>query len=535
MIAYEQKPWLKHYGDVPPEIVNPAVPLTQIIERWKDDADRVAVVLEDREVSYATLWSDVNRVAEGLKRMGIRPNDRVALLMPNSLAFVQAYFGILRAGAVVVALNPLYTPAELAVMFLDAQPSVLIAPPQAAGKIPAKVPWPVVMADMNNVREQEEQGQAAYPDAHCFTDWLALPEISDPPAIDPQTHLALLQYTGGTTGVPKGAMLTHANLWSNAEQARLWAAGMLSAEQDTVLVALPLFHVYAMTVGMNLGLLIGARLVLMPRFQPEPAAQWIVRTRPTLFPGAPTLYVAMEQYAVEHAVDLTSVRLCISGSAPLPSEVQERFKQLMNGRIVEGYGLTEASPVTHCQPLWPVDAAHSGIGLPFPSTEVRIVDPAGQDVAVGESGELLIRGPQVMQGYWNKPDDTVNALADGWLRTGDIAAMDDEGYFVIQDRKKDMIICSGFNVYPREVEEVLYQCEGVLEVCVVGVPDAYRGETVKAYVVPREGQTVRVENLQKRCEQNLAPYKRPRIYAVVDHLPKSAIGKILRRELARES
>lgn len=532
MSAYSEKPWLQHYGEVPHTLKEPLKPLYDVIERWGQDS-RTAVVLEDREVSYSTLWSMVNRVARGLEQLGIHKGDRVAILLPNSLAFVQAYFGALRAGAVVVALNPLYTPAELAALFMDSEPRVLIVPPEAAGKLPPGLPWPVMMADMHNRHKVEEEARLVYPQAHLFSDWLSLPEIENSPHIDPEKDLALLQYTGGTTGLPKGAMLTHANLWANAEQSRLWMQSLLSGGQDTVLIALPLFHAYGMTVGMNLGLLIGARLVLMARFHPEQAASWIVRTHPTLFPGAPTMYVALAQYATEHNLDLTSIKGCISGSAPLPQAVQQDFERLTRGRIVEGYGLTEASPVTHCQPVWAVDIRRPGIGLPYPSTEVRIIDSSGRDVPAGEPGELLVRGPQVMRGYWKRPEETQAALQGGWLYTGDVAAMDADGYFTIQDRKKDLIICSGFNVYPREIEEVLYQYPGVEEACVIGIPDPYRGETVKAVIVPREGTALDAGEIEAFCKERLVSYKRPRVYEMVDHLPKSAIGKILRRELSR--
>ncbi|WP_028961962.1 long-chain-fatty-acid--CoA ligase [Sulfobacillus thermosulfidooxidans] len=540
MSVYDQKPWVHHYGTVPEEIDCQPVPLYDIIARWKNCDDRIAIVLEDKDVTYQALWNMVQRVAEGLRRLGVKPRDRVALILPNSLAFVQAYFATLLVGSTVVALNPLYTLPELTRLLQDAEPTALIVPPEMVAKVPPTLlplPWPVVMASANNDPKSEQEAKNVYPTASMLTQWLDLPPIEDDdvPAIDPQKDLALLQYTGGTTGWPKGAMLTHWNLLANAEQSRLWMANLLSPTQDTVLIALPLFHAYAMTVGMNLGLLIGARLVLMPRFNPEQAALLIARTKPTLFPGAPTMYVALTQYALAHDLDLTSIKGCISGSAPLPRSVQENFEKLTHGRIVEGYGLTEASPVTHCQPLWPVDYQAPGIGLPYPSTAVRIVDNMGKDVEPGEVGELIIQGPQVMQGYWRRPEETSQVLKEGWLYTGDLAMMDQEGFFAIQDRKKDLIIYSGFNVYPREVEEILYHHPAVKEACVVGVPDAYHGERVTAYIVPKAGVTPDLEDIDRFCQQNLASYKRPRSYQVVDQLPKSAIGKILRRELARQA
>ncbi len=540
MSVYDQKPWLKHYGTVPKELVAEPRPLYDIVARWKDQTQRVAVVLENEQITYPRLWDMIRQTAEGFRRLGIKPRDRVALLLPNSLAFVLAYFGALLLNATVVALNPLYTMEELSTLLQDSEPKVLVVLPELVHVVPAHLlplPWPVVIASADNDEKKERDAQRVYPQASVLTEWLGLSPIKDEmvPFVDPVNDVALLQYTGGTTGIPKGAMLSHWNLLANAEQSRLWMQNLLSSDQDTVLIALPVFHAYGMTVGMNLGLLTGSRLVFMARFHPESAADWIVKTRPSLFPGAPTMYVALSQYARAHNLDLTSIKGCISGSAPLPQYVQESFEQLTGGRIVEGYGLTEASPVTHCQPLWPVDYRAQGIGLPYPSTAVRIVDQEERDVPVGEVGELIVQGPQVMRGYWRRPQETQAVLREGWLYTGDLAEMDEEGYFTIQERKKDLIICSGFNVYPREVEEVLYHFPGVEEVAVVGIPDSYRGESVRAYIVPQRDTTLEFKDIDNFCRERLVSYKRPRSYRIVDQLPKSPIGKILRRELARQA
>ncbi len=537
---YDQKPWLQHYGTVPKELTATPRPLYDVVVRWKDQDQRVAVVTEKQQITYPRLWDMIRKVAEGLRQAGIKRGDRVAILLPNSLAFLQAYFGVLLLNATVVALNPLYTASELGTLLRDAGPKALIVPPELIQRLPPEslpLPWGVIIASPENNEEIEREVQKLYPQAELLTQWLklsAIPEEGIEP-VDPIRDIALIQYTGGTTGLPKGAMLSHWNLLANAEQSRLWMQGLLSSDQDAMLIALPLFHAYGMTAGMNLGLLIGSRLVFMVRFHPESAASWIEKTRITLFPGAPTMYVALSQYAEAHNLDLTSIKGCLSGSAPLPRQVQEGFQKLTGGRIVEGYGLTEASPVTHCQPLWPVDHETLGIGLPYPSTQVRIVDDEGREVPVGEAGELIVQGPQVMQGYWQRPQETRDALRQGWLYTGDLAKMDEEGYFTIQERKKDLIICSGFNVYPREVEEVLYRCPGIQEVSVVGIPDPYRGESVRAYLVPRSGAKLELQDIDHFCQQHLASYKRPRSYRIVDQLPKSAIGKILRRELARQA
>ncbi len=540
MSVYDQKPWLKHYGSVPKELTAKPQPLYDIICRWTNQTKRVAVVTEKEQITYPHLWDLIRRVAEGMRQQGVMAGDRVALLLPNSVAFLEAYFGALLLNAAVVPLNPLYTMTELATLLQDSEPQVLIAPPELVRVVPPNLlplPWPVVIASSDNDEEKELDAKKLYPQAGLFTEWLKLSPIKEEKIapVDPIKDTALIQYTGGTTGVPKGAMLTHWNLLANAEQSRLWIEGLLSSEQDVTLIALPLFHAYGMTVGMNLGLLIGSRLVLIARFHPESASRTIEQTRPTLFPGAPTMYVALSQYAREHNLDLRSITGCISGSAPLPQHVQEGFEQLTGGKIVEGYGLTEASPVTHCQPLWPVDYHRRGIGLPYPSTQARIVDEAGRDVPVGEVGELIVQGPQIMQGYWRRPEDTLSVLRQRWLYTGDLAKMDEEGYFSIEARKKDLIICSGFNVYPSEVEEVLYRFPGIQEVSVVGIPDAYRGESVRAYIVPRADTKIELEAINEFCQQHLASYKRPRSYRIVDDLPKSAIGKILRRELARQA
>lgn len=527
------KPWLQFYDGVPHDLVETPQPLYQILQG--KPAQQVALIFEQQTRTYGELWENTGRIARALANMGINKGDRVALLLPNCFAFVESYYGILRRGAIVVALNPLYTPAELAVLLLDAAPKALIVPTQAVSQLPPGLPFPVIFADIANDRENEHEASARYPGSLCLSDWLAIDQKPEAIEIDPTQDVAVLQYTGGTTGTPKGAMLTHWNLFANAIQSRWWMHHLLADGQDTVLLGLPLFHVYGMTVGMNLGLLIGARLLLLPRFTPQAAAEMVALHHPTIFPGAPTMYVALAEYARHAQLDLSSIRGCISGSAPLPQQVQEEFERLTGGRLVEGYGLSEASPVTHCQPLW--DAPRkAGIGLPYPSTEVRIVDDEGKDVNIGAAGELWIKGPQVMKGYWRRPEETKDTLSpEGWLRTGDVAVMDSDGYFRIVDRKKDVIICSGFNVYPREVEEVLYQYPAVQEASVVGIPDAYRGETIKAYIVSRNGSLLDLDDLNAFCRQRLAGYKVPRFYEVVDTLPKSAVGKILRRVLRDQS
>ncbi len=354
-----------------------------------------------------------------------------------------------------------------------------------------------------------------------------------PVNVNPKEDLALLQYTGGTTGFPKGVMLTHYNLVSNTQMCQAWLFKAKQGE-ETVLGVLPFFHVYGMTTVMNLSIMFGAKMILLPKFNPEDILKVIEKERPTLFPGAPTIYVGILNHPNLEKYDLSSIKACISGSAPLPLDVQQKFEQVTGGKLVEGYGLTETSPVTHANFVWG-KRIHGSIGIPWPDTEATILNMETYEQAeIGEIGEVSIKGPQVMKGYWNKPEETENTFKNGWLLTGDLGYMDENGYFYIVDRRKDMIIAGGYNIYPREVEEVLYEHEGVVEAVIAGVPDPYRGETVKAYVVPKSGYELDEAELNKFCRKHLAAYKVPRIYEFREELPKTAVGKILRRQLIDE-
>ncbi|EJY55117.1 AMP-dependent synthetase and ligase [Alicyclobacillus hesperidum URH17-3-68] len=351
--------------------------------------------------------------------------------------------------------------------------------------------------------------------------------------VDAAEDIALIQYTGGTTGVAKGAMLTHLNLVANTIQSALWSYKLRDG-QERYLGALPFFHVFGMTVLMNQAMYKAGMLILVPRFQAKDVLRCIHEFKPTVFPGTPTMYIALMNHPDVGQYDLSSIEICVSGAAPLPLEVQAQFERLTGGKLVEGYGLTEASPITHANNFWG-ERKNGSIGIPFPDTEARIVDENGNDVAAGEIGELVVRGPQVMKGYWNKPAETASVLRDGWLFTGDIGKMDENGFFYIVDRKKDVIIAGGYNIYPREIEEILYEHPAVAEAAVVGVTDSYRGQTVKAFIQLKPGQQVTAEEMDAWCRANLAAYKVPRAYEFRESLPKSAVGKILRRELTEES
>jgi long-chain acyl-CoA synthetase len=352
--------------------------------------------------------------------------------------------------------------------------------------------------------------------------------------VDPAGDLALLQYTGGTTGSSKGVMLSHRNLRANTEQVRAWFPDA-DPGREVMMAVLPFFHVYGLTVCLLLGVRLGAALVLLPRFDLDQVMAAVDRHRPTLFPGVPTMYVAINNEVAKGGHDLSSIKACLSGAAPLPLEVAERFERYSGGRLVEGYGLSECSPVALANPIYGKRKAGT-IGMPLPDTLARVVDAADPDSLppAGEPGELAIKGPQVMRGYWNRPEESAQVLRDGWLLTGDLALMDDEGYFQIVDRKKDLIIAGGFNVYPREVEEVLYEHPKVEEVSVVGVPDSYLGEVVKAFVVLRPGEEATTEEIRSFAKERLAAYKVPRVVEFRDELPKTLIGKVLRRALVEE-
>ncbi|WP_374711303.1 long-chain-fatty-acid--CoA ligase [Symbiobacterium terraclitae] len=544
--GYAARPWLRAY----PEEVSPTLTiedvalydfLRQSAERY---GDATATVFYGARLSYRQLYEQARRVAGGLINLGVKKGDRVAIMLPNCPQAVIAYYGALMAGAVVVQVNPLYMPRELKHQVGDSGARVMIAIDLAYPKVsqlaleqviytglqdymPAPVRW-IAPLKLKPPRIAYRKGVMPW------SALVAAPPITVPVPVTPAEDLALLQYTGATTGLPKGCMLTHRNLVANVMQTEAWLYRAKRGPELVTLAALPFFHVYGMTTLMNFTIRMGGTMVLQPKFEPREALKLIQRYRPSIFPGAPTMYVGINHLPDVQRYRLDSIEACISGAAPLPVEVQTTFERLTGGRLVEGYGLTEASPVTHANPIWG-RRKEGSIGLPWPETECRIVDPeTGEDVPVGEVGELLIRGPQVMKGYWNQPEATAEALRDGWLHTGDMARMDEEGYFYIADRKKDLIIAGGFNIYPREVEEVLYLHRGIKEAAVVGVPHEYRGETVKAYIVPREGYTLDPAEIMEFCRQHLAAYKIPRIIEFREELPKSIVGKVLRRVLLEE-
>lgn len=550
-----QRPWLSHYPrEVSPSYSYPKQNVAQfLIDSARDYPSREALDFLGRSYSYKELLLCCYQMANALESLNIGKGQRVAIMLPNCPQAVIAYYGALLAGATVVKTNPLYTERELHEQLVDSGAIILITLDLLMPRvIKAKentaiekiivtslsdgLPFPKNMLYPLKRRKEYPQLKVNYKAAGILR-WSALLKSSSKAPlckeVNADSDLAIIQYTGGTTGKPKGVMLTHANLVANTLQVAVWCYGMEQGKEK-YLAALPLFHVFGLTVLLHQAVYRAGSLLLVPRFDPKMVLDTIRRRKPTVFPGAPTMYIAMINYPNMTDGDFGSIRVCVSGAAPLPRDLQLKFEQQSGGRLIEGYGLTEASPVAICNPIWGFRKPGS-IGVPLPDTDVRIVGPNSlESLSLGEIGELVIRGPQVMAGYWNRPDETAAVLQDGWLRTGDLGTIDEDGFFKIMDRKKDIIIAGGFNVYPREVEEVLFEHPAVVEASVLGVLDSYRGETVKAYIVLRKGWQVSEMQLDRWCRDRLAAYKVPRQYEFRESLPQSMIGKVLRRKLREE-
>ena len=536
------RPWLQHYPPgMPSSLEYPRVPLYQFLpESAARYPQRPALIYQDtaagppETVTYQQLDDQSSRFAAALLNLGINKGDRVAYYLQNSPELVAGFYGILKAGAVPVPCNVMYRAAELAYHLNDSGAKALLCEsdryPTAQEILPQTAVSHIIIAGDTD---------ANAPVHH----WQQLLAASAPPvefpAIDPTRDLALLPYTGGTTGIPKGSMLTHANLVANAIQFRDWFG--YQPGQEVFVAALPLFHIGGIAGVMSVPLAAGATIILFRRFAADRVLQAIQDYRATRFLGVPTMYIALLNAERVKDYDLSSLRPSRTSAAPLPQAVKESFDALVGRSVlIEGYGLTETSPLTHANP---VNAVEPGsIGLPLPDTAARIMDAdtGTQELPPGEIGELVLRGPQVMRGYWNQPDETAAAIRNGWFYTGDLAYVDARGYFYIVDRKKDVINAAGFKVWPREVEETLYRHPAVRIAAVLGVPDPYRGETVKAVIALKEShnfpdsETARLDILNF-CQNHLANYKVPRIIDFRDELPVSAAGKVLRRVMRDEA
>lgn len=550
-----EKPWLDQY---PPEIPHSLNYGEKAVQEYLTDSyhkwpDKIAIHFMGKELTYKELYESAMKMGNYLQTLGIKKGDRVSIMLPNCPQAVISFYGILYAGGVVVMTNPLYTERELEYQLKDSGAKAIISMDILYPRItkisantdvenviitgikeylpfPANKLYPFIQKKQYGITVKvEHRGMN-----HLFPEIMkvAEPKIDAPP-FDFNEDLALLQYTGGTTGSPKGVMLTHKNLIANASMCESWLYKNKPG-QEASLGIIPLFHVYGLTTVLIFSVMQGNRMILMPKFDPEKTLKTIQKQKPTLFPGAPTLYIGLMNHPDIQKYDLSSIETCLSGSAPLPIEVQEKFEEMTGGKVVEGYGLTETSPVTHSGLIWG-ERVKGSVGLPYPDTDCKIFRPGTtEELPIGEIGEIAIQGPQVMRGYWQNPEATAATLVDGWLLTGDLGHMDERGNFFIVDRKKDMIIAGGFNIYPREVEEVLYEHDAIQECVVAGIPDPYRGETVKAYIVLKEDHHVTEEELDKFCRENMASFKIPRIYEFRDELPKTAVGKILRRSLVEE-
>ena len=551
------RPWTRHY--------DPGVPATLVypdatVQDFLDDAvenfpNATCTVFFNAKRTYKQISDDAWRFANGLRSLGVKKGDRVAIMLPNTPQFIIAFYGTLRAGAVVVPCNPLYTVPELRHQLQDSGAETIVVLSRLYPVVKAardgthvknvlvtniKEFMPLVVKTLFTLAKEKKDGHrqpfAADPGAQAFADVL---KRSQPTRFDAgvtKDDLAVLQYTGGTTGVSKGAMLSHRALVANTMQCRAW----FSKEKDgegVAMAVMPFFHVYGLTVVMMQSIQAAAAMVLEPQFELERVLKDIQHHKPNTFPGAPRIYNAIINSPLATKYDLKSVQACISGSAPLMVETHRKFTELTGAKLVEGYGLTEAAPVTHCNPLYGEGKQKIGtIGVAYPDVECRIVDSetGERDMPVGEPGELILRGPQLMDGYFNKPEETARTLRNGWLYTGDIATVDADGYYAIVDRKKEMIIVSGFNVYPREVEEALATHPAVMDSAAIGKPHPIKGEEVKAFVVLKPGQTATADELIAYSRTQLAPFKVPHEIEFRDSLPKTLIGKTLRRQLAEE-
>jgi long-chain acyl-CoA synthetase len=556
-------PWLAHYDrGVPQTIQYPEAPLFHFLEdAAKKYPDRACTIFKGAVISYKEMNALTDHMAAALVEMGVKKGDRVGIFMPNTPQFVIAYFGILKAGGVVVAVNPTYPPDEVIIPVNDAGIEIMFTLTRFYGVLKAvRDRSKLKKIIVSNIKEAlpsftsllftllKEKKEGHHLDALdgqdvWMKDLLKKHENSPRPnvPISPD-DIALFQYSGGTTGIPKGAVALHRNVVANTLQIKNWMPN-LDEGKEVVLMGIPLFHVYGMVAGMNFAMTNGASMVMVPNARDIPDVLTnISKYKATIFPGVPLLYNAINNHPDVKGgkYDLSSIKACISGSAPLMRETKEQFEKLTGGKVFEGYGLSEAPTATHCNPLMGVNKTGS-IGMPLPDVDVKIIslDDGETELSQGEIGEIAIHGPQVMKGYHNMPTETANTLRqmkDGktWLFTGDIARMDEDGYFYIVDRKKELIKPGGFQVWPREVEEAISSHPKVLEVGVGGIPDPNRGETVKAWIVTKPGETLTVEELKAHCKEHLAPYKVPTHYEFRSELPKTTVGKILRRELVRQ-
>ncbi len=552
--------WINYYDTGVKETIDlPSIPVCKLLtDACKAFPNKTATSFFGKTISYLALEAAANQFANALLKLNVKKGDKVAIMLPNIPQCVIAYYGVLKAGAVAVMTNPLYVERELFVQMDDCHAETIVTLDIFYPKIEAIIgktalkhiiatsvsdALPFFLSFLYPIKAKKEGTFVKLPKKSYLYNMKSLmaAESESAPQVNVAAQdLALLQYTGGTTGTPKGVMLTHQNLIANTLQCRAWMPDLKKGE-EVFLGVIPFFHVFGMSVCMNLAISLGATMVLLPRFATRDVLQTIEKTKTTIFTGVQAMYVAINNFPTVREYDLSSIRACLSGAGPLHIEVQRKFEELTGGKLVEGYGLSEASPVTHANLIngnrhGLCGRKEGSIGLPLPNTDARIVDieTGEKELPIGEVGELIVSGPQVMQGYWNKPKESQDVLKNGWLHTGDMARRDEEGFFFIVDRKKDMIKSCGENVYPREVEEVLYRHPKVLDAVVVGLPDRFSGEKIKAFIVLKEGEAATVDEILDFCKKDLSRFKVPKDISFRSSLPKTIIGKVLRRVLIDE-
>jgi long-chain acyl-CoA synthetase len=550
-----EKPWFKFWPQgVRKHIDFPEIPLQELLMKSaREFPEKTAILYFDKGMTYRELNNLSDKFAAALDGLGVKKGDKVAIFLPNIPQFVISYYGIVKTGAIVTAISPLYKEREVehqlndseaeTVVVLDALYPILervLAHTKTKRVIVTSLKeyMPSATAFLGSLLKKIPSHKVERaPNIFFYQELLGKYEAKPPKVdINPKEDLVALQYTGGTTGLSKGAMLTHMNLVSNALMSAEWLQG--KPTEETFLTVLPLFHIYGMTTGMNVPIYMAGTMVMLPRFDLADSLKSIQEHRITVFCGAPTMYSMLLSHPDLRKYNLRTIKFCLSGSAPLSPEVQKKWMETTGGVLIEGYGLTESSPITHANPLDPTmkTVKVGSIGLPFPDTDAKIMDmeTGEKELGVGEDGELVVKGPQVMKGYWKMPEESALVLRDGWLYTGDIGKMDENGYFYITDRKKDLIKYKGYSVYPREIEDVIYEHPAVKICAVIGKPDPVASEIPKAFIVLKEGKTATADEIKEFVNSKVAPYKAIREVEFRTELPMTLVGKVLRRVLLEE-
>ncbi|WP_227935331.1 long-chain-fatty-acid--CoA ligase [Alkalihalobacillus deserti] len=528
------RPWQKGVPSIQKDLIIPEISLYEILKKSAQTyRDRAAIIFEDEMISYKQLFDRVNRLVDSWNRIEMKKGQRIGLMLSNHPNYILSYYAAQALGMIVVQINPMYTHRELLQIVDNSKLSHIVVEPECLD-IVNQVQFMCTIDTIIVPGDKLELNGNKNGTYYLLKDLI---DSGEPAEVNPDIavfdDVAVIQYTGGTTGKIKGAMLTHYNLVANVVQSRLMYGEEMKDGEEVVLTATPLYHVYAMTSAMNLGLYMGSTILLLKKFEIEEVLQNIQTFRPTFFPGVPRMYNAFVNHPKVEQYGLDCLKFCSSGSAPLPVEIIKKFERLTGAIIGEGFGMTETSPSTHRNPIFGVRKVGS-IGIPLPGTDCKVVDDDKNELPPKSVGELVIKGPQVMKGYWNNEVETLLAIGNGWLNTGDLAMMDEDGYFYIVGRKKEMIINGGFNIYPQEVEGVLYEHPHIKEAAVVGIPDTDKGEIVKAFVVPKEGYQLDIEELKGHCYRNLTRYKVPKLFEIREALPRNTVGKLLKRKLVEE-